>query len=107
MEIPEELTASGRPSSATARVTSEQAAPSTIPIEPTMVETTAEQRTSEQVPPEAPGVEHTATEERRVLEPRQEAPEQSIATPSTWEGVLPDAAAWGKTPVVVSRPESS
>jgi hypothetical protein len=106
-EIPEELTAGGRPSSAASMATSEQAAPRPVPIEPMMVETTAEQRTSEQVPPEAPGVEHAVTEERRVLEPRQEAPEQSTATPSTREGVLPDAVARGKTLVVVSRPESS
>jgi hypothetical protein len=62
-----------------------------------MVETAAEQRTSEHVPPE----------ERRVLEPRQEAPEQSAAMPSTQEGVLPNAAAQGKTPVVLSKPGSS
>jgi hypothetical protein len=72
-----------------------------------MVETATEQRASKQVPPEAPGVEHATLEERRVPEPRQEAPEQSVATPSTQEGVLPDAAARGKTPMVVARPESS
>jgi hypothetical protein len=71
------------------------------------VETTAEQRTSEQVPPKAPGVEHVAMEERQVPEPRQETPEQLAATLSTQEGVLPDAAARGKTLVVVSRPKSS
>jgi hypothetical protein len=46
-----------------------------------MVETTAEQRASEQVPPEAPSMEHAAPKERRDPEPRQEAPEQSTATP--------------------------
>jgi hypothetical protein len=49
--------------------TNEQAAPSADPIEPTTVETGAEQRTSEQVPPEAPGMEHAAIEERRFPEP--------------------------------------
>jgi hypothetical protein len=71
------------------------------------VETVTEQRASKQVPPEASGVEHSTLEERRVPKPRQEAPEQSVATPSTQEGVLPDAVAWGKTPMVVARPESS
>jgi hypothetical protein len=75
MEIPEELTTGGRPSSAAARTSSEQVAPSADPIEPTTVETVAEQRASKQVPHEAPGVEHAATEVRRVPEPRQEAPE--------------------------------
>jgi hypothetical protein len=64
MEIPEELAAGGKPSSAAMRATNKQAAPSTDLIEPTMVETIAEQRSSEQVPPEALGVEHAAIEER-------------------------------------------
>jgi hypothetical protein len=106
-EIPEELAAGGRPSSAAVRATSEQAVPSADPIEPMTMEIATEQRTPKQVPPEAPGVEHVATEEKRVPEPRQEAPEQSTATPSTQEGVLPDAAVRGKTPVVVVRPKSS
>jgi hypothetical protein len=92
-ENPEQLAAGGRPSSAATIATSEQAAPSAIPIKPTMVEAAAEQRTFEQVPPEALSVEHAATEEKQVPEPRQEAPEQSAATPSTQEGVLPDATA--------------
>jgi hypothetical protein len=87
--------------------TSEQAVPGPVPIQLTTVETAAEQRTSEQVPLEAPVVDHTATEERRVPEPEQESPEQSAATPSTQEGVLPDAVARGKTPVVLSELESS
>jgi hypothetical protein len=74
-EIPEELAAGGKPATAGARATSEQATPSTDPKDPTTVETAAEQRASEQVPPEAPSVEHAAPEERQVLEPRQEAPE--------------------------------
>jgi hypothetical protein len=65
-EIPEQLAVGGRPSSAATVATSEQAAPSADPIEPTMIETAVEQRTSEQVPPEAPIVDHAATEERRV-----------------------------------------
>jgi hypothetical protein len=92
---------------ASARATSEQAVPSADPKEPTMVEMATEQRASEQVSPEAPSMEYAALEERRDLEPRQEAPEQSTATPSTQEGGLPDAAAQGKAPVVLSRPESS
>jgi hypothetical protein len=100
-EIPEQLTASGRPSSATTIATSEQAAPSADLIEPMMVETATEQRTSEQVPPEAPVVEHAATEERRVPEPRQETPEQFAANPSTQEGVIPDVVARGKTLMVL------
>jgi hypothetical protein len=52
-------------------------------------------------------VEQAAPEERQDPKPIQEAPEQSAATPSTQEGGLPNAAAWGKGPVVVSRPESS
>jgi hypothetical protein len=72
-----------------------------------MVETAAEQRASEQVLPEAPSLEYASPEERRDPEPRQETPEQSIATPSTQEGGLPNATAWGKAPVVLSRPESS
>jgi hypothetical protein len=107
MEIPEELTADGRPSSAAVRATSKQAAPSADPKEPTRVEIAAEQRASEQLSPKAPGVERAATEKRQVPEPRQETPEQSVATPSTQEGVLPDTTARGKTPMVVSRPESS
>jgi hypothetical protein len=97
MEVSEQLAAGARPSSAAMIATSEQAAPSADPIEPMTVEIAAEQRTSEQVP----------LEERRVPEPEQEAPEQSAATPSTQEGVLPDAVARGKTPVVLSKPESS
>jgi hypothetical protein len=107
MEVPEELAAGGKPASASARATSEQAVPSADPKEPTTAETTIEQRASEQVPPEAPSVEHAAPEERRVPEPRQEELEQSIATPSTQEGGLSNAVAQGKTPVVVSRLESS
>jgi hypothetical protein len=106
-EIPEELSARGKPSSAVVRATSEQAAPSANLKEPAMVETNAKQMTSEQVPPRAPGVEHAATEERKVLEPRQETLEQSAATPSTPEGVLPDAVARGKTSMVLSKPGSS
>jgi hypothetical protein len=106
-EVPEELAAGGKPSSADARATSEHVVPSVNPKELTMVEAAAEQRASEQVPPEAPSVEHAAPEERRVPEPRQEAPEQSTATPSTQEGGLPDITAQGKTSVVLSRPESS
>jgi hypothetical protein len=87
-EIPEQLAAGGRPSSAAMMATSEQ-------------------RTSEQVPPEAPVVEHAAMEERRVPEPRQETPEQSTANPSTQEGVIPDAVARGKTLMVLSDPERS
>jgi hypothetical protein len=41
-EIPEQLVASGRPSSAATRATSEQAAPSANLIEPMMVEIAAE-----------------------------------------------------------------
>jgi hypothetical protein len=63
-EVPEELATGGKPSSAGARATSEQAVPSADPKEPTMVETAAEERASEQVPPEAPSVEHAAPEER-------------------------------------------
>jgi hypothetical protein len=88
MEIPEQLTTGGRPSS-------------------TATIATSEQRTSEQVPLEAPVVEHAAMEERRVLEPGQETPEQFVANPSTQEGVVPDAAARGKTPLVLSEPRSS
>jgi hypothetical protein len=83
MEVPEELTAGGNPSSANARSTSEQVAPSANPKEPTMVEATAEPRASEQVSPEASSVEPASPEERHVLEPGQGAPEQSGATPST------------------------
>jgi hypothetical protein len=71
------------------------------------VETAAEKGSAEQVPLEAPAVGQAATEERRVPEPRQEAPEQSVATPSTQEGVLPDAVARGKTLMVLSEPRSS
>jgi hypothetical protein len=63
-EVPEELVAGGKPSSAGARTTSEQAAPSADAKEPTTVEAATEQRASEQVPTEAPNVEHAATEER-------------------------------------------
>jgi hypothetical protein len=49
-------------------------------------------------------MDHVAMEERRVLEPRQEAPEQSAATPSTQEGVLLNVVARGKTSVVLSEP---
>jgi hypothetical protein len=52
-------------------------------------------------------MDHAATEERRVPEPRHEAPEQVAATLSTQEGVLPDAAAQGKTMVVLSELGSS
>jgi histidinol-phosphate/aromatic aminotransferase/cobyric acid decarboxylase-like protein len=95
-EVPEELAASGKPATDGARVTSEQVVPSADPKEPTIVEMSTEQRASEQVPPEAPSVEQAAPEERRYPEPRQEALEQSIATPSTQEGGLPDAVAQGK-----------
>jgi hypothetical protein len=71
-----------------------------------MVETATEQRTFKQVPPKAPVVEHAATEERRVLEPRQETLEQSAANLSTQEGVIPDAAAQRKTLMVLSEPGS-
>jgi hypothetical protein len=63
-EVPEELAAGGKPSSAGARTTSEQAMPSVDPKEPTTVEAATEQRASEQVPTEAPSMEHTAPEER-------------------------------------------
>jgi hypothetical protein len=82
-EIPEELATGGRPSSAAARATSEQAAPSADPKEPIMVETATEQRASKQVPPKALGVEHAAMKDRQVPKPRQETPEQSAATLST------------------------
>jgi hypothetical protein len=44
------------------------------------VVTSAEQRASEQMPPETPSVEQAASEERRDLEPKQEVPDQSVAT---------------------------
>jgi hypothetical protein len=93
MEIPKELTAGGRPSSAASMATYEQTAPGPVPIQPIMVEIATDQRSSEQVPPEAPAVDQVGTEERRVPKPGHEAPEQFAATPSTQEGVLPDAAA--------------
>jgi hypothetical protein len=68
--------------------TSEQVVAGPIPIQLTTLETAVEQRTSEQVPPEASVMDHVATEERRVPEPRQEAPEQAVATLSTQEGVV-------------------
>jgi hypothetical protein len=52
-------------------------------------------------------MDQAETKERRVPEPGHEAPEQSAATPSTQEGVLPDAAAQGKTPMVLSEPRSN
>jgi hypothetical protein len=82
-EVPEELAAGGKPSSAGARVTIEQAAPSTDPKELTTMETAAEQRASEHVPPEAPSVEHAAPDKRRVPELRQETPKQAAGTLST------------------------
>jgi hypothetical protein len=63
-EIPEELAAGGRPSSAASMATSEQAALGPILIQPTIVEVAVEQRSSKQVPPEAPVVHQVATEER-------------------------------------------
>jgi hypothetical protein len=48
-----------------------------------MVETAAKQGSFEQVPPKAPVVDQVAIEKRRAPEPRQEAPEQSVATLST------------------------
>jgi hypothetical protein len=70
MEVPEELAVGGKPATAGARATSEQAAPSADPKEPTTVEMATEQRASEQVPPEAPSMEDAAPEERQVPEPR-------------------------------------
>jgi hypothetical protein len=64
-------------------VISKQAAPSADPKEPTIVETSTEQRAAEQVPPEAPSVKHVAPKERQDPKPGQGAPEQSGATPST------------------------
>jgi hypothetical protein len=64
IEIPEQLTTDGGPSSTATRATSEQVVPSVDPMEPTSMETAIEQRTSEQVPPEASDMEHTAMEEK-------------------------------------------
>jgi hypothetical protein len=105
-EVPDEIAAGRKPSSAGVKTTSKQVA-SAIPKEPTTVEAAVEQRTSEQVPTKALSVEHVALEERQVPKPRQEAPEQSVATPRTQEGGLLDATPQGKGLVVVSRPESS
>jgi hypothetical protein len=107
MEVPEELAAGGKPSSAGTSATSEQAAPSAGQKEPTTMEAVTEPRASKQVAPEVPNIDHAAPEESQVLESGQEALEQSGATPSTQEGGLPDAVARGKGPVVVLRLESS
>jgi hypothetical protein len=106
MEVPEELAACGKPSTAGKRVTTEQVAPSPGQKEPTTVEAAIEPRASEQVAPKAPNVEHVAPEEGQVPEPGQGAPEQLGDTPSTQEGGLLDTTARGKGLVVMLRPES-
>jgi hypothetical protein len=96
-EVLEELTASGKLATASERATTEQVVPSPGQKEPT----------SEQVAPEVPNIEHATPKENQILEPGQGALEQSGATPSTQEGGLPDVAAQGKGPIVMSRPESN
>jgi hypothetical protein len=74
-EVPEELTAGGKPVTAGERATTEQVVPSPDQKEPTMVEAATEPRASEQGALEAPNVEHAASEEGQVPEPGQGAPE--------------------------------
>jgi hypothetical protein len=78
-EVLEELAASGKPTMTGARATSEQAAPSADPKEPSRVEMFTEQRASEQVPPAAPSVEHAAPEESQV--PKSDKEHQSSQKP--------------------------